>query len=169
MDCELRYAKDRHRVVVARHGAERWTAMRVEACRATRVEARQSEVLLDRRIMCLDRWLDELADTVAIAERARDRAEVDHAVRASKELSPLAACADVRALSDVQPLPTGASERAAAIEVARRINEIDVERRAGRIAGLPSKIHEVVAAARKRLMIPRWLQRWWPRHGSTAW
>jgi tetratricopeptide (TPR) repeat protein len=130
-------------------GAERWTAMRIEACRATRVDARQSEVLLDRRILCLDRWLDELADTVAIAERAGNRTEVDQAVRASTELSPLAACADVRALSEVLPLPTGASERAAAIEVASRINAIDVERRAGRIAELPSKIRDVVSAARK--------------------
>ncbi|HSS00227.1 MAG TPA: hypothetical protein VLM79_24385 [Kofleriaceae bacterium] len=36
-------------------GAERWSAMRVEACRATRVEGRQSELVLDRRVACLDR------------------------------------------------------------------------------------------------------------------
>jgi tetratricopeptide (TPR) repeat protein len=129
-------------------GAERWSAMRVEACRATRVERRQSELVLDRRVACLDRWLDELADTVGVAERARDRGEVDQAVRASTALSPLAACADVRALDEALPLPDGAPERATAIDLARRTKELEVEQRAGRIAALPSKIREVVAAAR---------------------
>jgi eukaryotic-like serine/threonine-protein kinase len=129
-------------------GAERWSAMRVEVCRATRAEARQPELLLDRRIACLDRWLDELADTVGVAERAGNRSEVDQAVRASTALSPLAACADVRALSEALPLPTRISERTTAIELARRTRELEVEQRAGRIAGLPSKLREVVASAR---------------------
>jgi eukaryotic-like serine/threonine-protein kinase len=129
-------------------GAERWSAMSVDACRATRVEARQSEALLDRRIACLDRWLDELADTVGVAERAGDPGEVDQAVRAGTALSPLAACADVRSLSEALPLPTGGSERATAIELARRTRELEVEQRAGRIAGLPSKVRELVASAR---------------------
>jgi len=129
-------------------GAERWSAMHVEACRATRVEGRQSELLLDRRIACLDRWLGELADTVGVAERAGDRGEVDQAVRASTALSPLAACADVRALSEALPLPTGAAERATAIALADRTQRLEVEQRAGRISGLPSKVRDVVAAAR---------------------
>lgn len=129
-------------------GAERWSSMRVEACRATRVEGRQSELLLDRRIACLDRWLDELAETVGVAEHAGDRGEVDQAVRASTALSPLAACADVRVLSEALPPPAGAAERATANELAHRTQELDVEQRAGRIAGLPPKVREVVAAAR---------------------
>jgi tetratricopeptide (TPR) repeat protein/tRNA A-37 threonylcarbamoyl transferase component Bud32 len=129
-------------------GAERWSAMRIEACRATRVAARQSELLLDRRLACLDRWLDELTDTVIVAERAGDRSEVDQAVRASTALSPLDACADVHALSEALPLPIGARERAAAIELARRTKELEVEHRAGRISGLPSKVRELVASAR---------------------
>ncbi|HMG23892.1 MAG TPA: tetratricopeptide repeat protein, partial [Kofleriaceae bacterium] len=129
-------------------GAERWSAMHVEACRATRVEGRQSELLLDRRIACLDRWLGELADTVGVAERAGDRGGVDQAVRASTALSPLAACADVRALSEELPPPAGAAERATAIALADRTQELEVEQRAGRIAGLPSKVRDVVAAAR---------------------
>jgi len=129
-------------------GAERWSAMHVEACRATRVEGRQSELLLDRRIACLDRWLGELADTVGVAERASDRGEVDQAVRASTALSPLAACADVRALREALPPPAGAAERATAIALADRTQELEVEQRAGRISGLPSKVRDVVAAAR---------------------
>ena len=129
-------------------GAERWSAMHVEACRATRVEGRQSELLFDRRIACLDRWLGELADTVGVAERAGDRSEVDQAVRAGTALSPLAACADARALSEAPPLPSGAAERATAIALAQRTQQLEVEQRAGRIAGLPSKIRDAVAAAR---------------------
>ncbi|HEY6179321.1 MAG TPA: serine/threonine-protein kinase, partial [Kofleriaceae bacterium] len=120
-------------------GAQDWSAMHVEACRATRVEGRQSDTLLDRRMDCLDRWLGELGDTVRVIEQAGDLEAVDRATRAATELSPLAACADVHALSEALPPPIDLARRTRAAELARRAQELDIEQRAGRLDGLPAK------------------------------
>jgi tetratricopeptide (TPR) repeat protein/tRNA A-37 threonylcarbamoyl transferase component Bud32 len=128
-------------------GAGAWSAMHVEACRATRVEGRQSDTLLDRRMECLDRWLVELDDTVGVIERAGDPAAIDHATRAATALSPLAVCADLHALSEAPP-PIDAVRRATAEAVMRRAQAIDVERRASRFDGLPAQVRELVAEAR---------------------
>jgi tetratricopeptide (TPR) repeat protein len=128
-------------------GASAWSAMHVEACRATRVEGRQSDTLLDRRMECLDRWLGELGDTVGVIERAGDAVAVDHATQAATALSPLAVCADLRALSEAPP-PIDPVRRATAEVLMHRAQELDVERRASRLDGLPAKVRELVAAAR---------------------
>jgi tetratricopeptide (TPR) repeat protein len=129
-------------------GALGWSAMHVEACRATRIEARQSDTMLDRRMGCLEHWLGELGDTVAVIEQAGDRAAVDHATQAATGLSPLAACADLRALAQAPPLPTDIAGRAAAIALGRRAQELDVDQRARKLDGLPAKVRDLVAAAR---------------------
>jgi tetratricopeptide (TPR) repeat protein len=130
-------------------GAQDWRAMHVEACRATRVEGRQSDTLLDRRMGCLDHWLGELGDTVHVIEQARDLEAVDRATRAATELSPLAACADVHALSEALPPPIELARRTRAAELTRRAQELDIEARAGRLDGLPEKVRELVAEARR--------------------
>ncbi|HEU4728345.1 MAG TPA: serine/threonine-protein kinase [Kofleriaceae bacterium] len=129
-------------------GAERWSAMHVEACRATRVEGRQSDTLLDRRMDCLDRWLGELGETVRVVEQVADLAAVDHAAKAASELSPLATCADVHALGEALPPPIDAARRAMADALARRTQELEVAERAGRLEGLAAQAQSVVAEAR---------------------
>jgi len=129
-------------------GAGGWGAMYVEACRATRVDRSQPDALLDRRMECLDRWLGELADTVGVVANAGDRAGVDHAIHATMALSPLTMCADRRALSEALPPPVDPARRQAAAALVRRVQEIEVARRAGAIDGLPVKARAVVAEAR---------------------
>jgi tetratricopeptide (TPR) repeat protein len=121
--------------------------MYIDACRATRVEHRQPDALLDRRMECLDRWLVELGETVAVVGRASDRAAVDRSVRAATSLSPLEVCADARAL-DAAPPPASATDRVAAIVLANRTRELDVAQRADRLEGLAPRAAELVAAAR---------------------
>jgi tetratricopeptide (TPR) repeat protein len=75
-----------------------FSAKHVEACRATRA-GRQSDLLLARRLACLDDWLSAVDARVAAFESARDPAAVDVAAQNALDLPPLAACADVEALS----------------------------------------------------------------------
>ncbi len=78
--------------------ATRWTAMRTEACRATRVTGEQSEHLLDLRIACLDRKRAELATLTTMLAGTVDAKTVEKAAYAAAALSPVAACADTTAL-----------------------------------------------------------------------
>jgi tetratricopeptide (TPR) repeat protein len=128
-------------------GARGWSDMHVAACRATRVEGRQSDTLLDRRMECLDRWLAELGDTVEVIAQADRPAAVDQAARAATSLSPLELCADVHALTAAPP-PATAADRATAAALANRTRELEVAQRAGRLDGLAPRAAEVVAAAR---------------------
>jgi tetratricopeptide (TPR) repeat protein len=128
-------------------GTRGWSAMHVDACRATRVEGRQSDTLLDRRMACLDRWLGELATTVTALEQVADRGAVDQAVHAANALSPLEACADQRALTDA-PLPASAADRATAAALDRAIAEVEVAIRAARLDGVAARASALVAAAR---------------------
>ncbi|HSS02583.1 MAG TPA: serine/threonine-protein kinase, partial [Kofleriaceae bacterium] len=134
-------------------GAQAYGAMHVEACRATRVEGRQSDTLLDRRMDCLEHWLGELGDTVRVIEQAGDLQAVDRATRAATELSPLAACADVHSLSEALPPPIDPARRTRAAELARRAQELEIEHhvreeaRAGHLAGVGEHGLEVARGA----------------------
>jgi tetratricopeptide (TPR) repeat protein len=127
--------------------ADSWSAMHVAACRATRVEGRQSDTLLDRRMECLDRWLGELGDTVRIVEQAASPAAVDQSIHAATALSPLDVCANTRALAEVLP-PASAADRLMASALVDRTRELDVAQRASRLDGLAAKAADLVAAAR---------------------
>src|SRR5206468_8004069 len=75
----------------------RWTAMRTEACLATRVHGTQSAEMLDLRMECLRRRLDDvraLAEVLVVA----DADLVSRAPEAAGGLPPLDACADAEAL-----------------------------------------------------------------------
>ncbi len=93
-----------------------WDAMRIEACKATKVRGSQSDALLDRRNACLDRRLDEVRALVTRAsEGARAPARVVDAIEA---LPPLATCADTRALEARVPPPED-------VAVRRRVDELN--------------------------------------------
>ncbi len=87
--------------------AKDWVSMRVDACRATRVRGDQSEQLLDARVRCLDRELDEV-DLLAGALVKADRDALAHAAR-SLDLPEVSACADREQVMMRVPPP---SERA---------------------------------------------------------
>ena len=100
-----------------------WVAMRVDACRATRVRGDQSEQLLDARIRCLDRELDEV-DVLAGALVKADRDALAHAAR-SLELPVVEACADREQVMMRVPPP---SDRALRVRVETLEHQLAVVR-----------------------------------------
>ena len=94
--------------------AQSWTAMRTEACEATRVRGEQSEQLLDLRMECLDR---KLADLGALSDLLASGSPQPRAVDAAAALPSLQECANAAALRERAPLPEDADSR-------RRIAEL---------------------------------------------
>jgi eukaryotic-like serine/threonine-protein kinase len=89
---------------ILRGYGERWSAMAAEACVATD-RGEQSTAMLDRRMACLDRRLDELGALAADLANAPPAtpAAIARAKDAAYGLSPLDPCADRAQLADVEP------------------------------------------------------------------
>jgi tetratricopeptide (TPR) repeat protein len=127
--------------------ADSWAAMHVESCRATRA-GRQSDTLLDLRTTCLDHRLAELAGTIERLEQTASGAELDAAMPAVEELSPLSACADTEAMTSRLPPPADPAARAEAEAIATDLLAIDLDQRTGRGGDLRERAKAVVARAR---------------------
>ncbi|MBK7864939.1 MAG: serine/threonine protein kinase [Archangiaceae bacterium] len=88
-----------------------WAQVNTEACRATRVRGEQSDELLTRRMLCLDRRYAEARSLVQLFAGA-DAAVVTKAPEAVDALGGLHACSDTEALlAEVSP-PRGAALQA---------------------------------------------------------
>ncbi|HEY8040137.1 MAG TPA: tetratricopeptide repeat protein [Polyangiaceae bacterium] len=110
--------------------ASGWTAMRTDACEATRVRAEQSAELMDLRMECLDQRLGELRAQVDVLARA-DAPAVDRAVQAARSLRPLDACADTAGLrAPIRPAADAAT-RARVDAVRARLAEGQARQRVG--------------------------------------
>jgi tetratricopeptide (TPR) repeat protein len=72
--------------------ARAWAAQRTEACEATRLRGEQSEQVLDTRMHCFDRRLDELAALLDVFALA-DTSMVARSTESVKKLTPLDTCA----------------------------------------------------------------------------
>src|SRR5690606_24741940 len=72
--------------------ARRWLAAHRDACEATHVRNEQSELLLDLRMTCLGRRVDELRALTRLLREA-DASVVDHAVEAAQSLPDVEPCA----------------------------------------------------------------------------
>jgi len=120
-----------------------------EACRATWVLRTQSDTLLDLRMRCLDRRFTELEESVSILAGVGSGQALDSAVAGAAQLSPLADCADVVALSAVAPLPEKPEDRAKAEELGRRIQQVAVRVRSDDLKDLPAQSRALVDDARK--------------------
>ena len=92
--------------------ARDWSAMRVDACRATRERGEQSDAMLDRRMRCLDRRLGELAAAVRPLGRAPTPDTVDRGLAIAESLTGLDECSDVGALADLREAPATPPRRA---------------------------------------------------------
>ncbi|HEY3447117.1 MAG TPA: serine/threonine-protein kinase [Myxococcales bacterium] len=111
--------------------AAAWTAMRTEACEATRVRGEQSEQMLDLRMACLDRrWrgLNALSSLFASA----DPRTVEHAVSAAAALEPISTCAAGPALTDRASLPADPAARRTIAEVDDALARAQALRDSGR-------------------------------------
>ena len=83
--------------------ASDWSTMRTESCLST-LRGNQTQHILDLRMRCLDDRLAELTALVAILQKA-DGTVLQEAASATHELSPIAGCANIEALSAPIPLP----------------------------------------------------------------
>jgi eukaryotic-like serine/threonine-protein kinase len=77
--------------------ARDWAQAQVEACEATHVRGEQSRELFDLRVACLDDRRRELSSVVGALESA-DGEVVANAVEVTHALTPVAVCADKKAL-----------------------------------------------------------------------
>jgi eukaryotic-like serine/threonine-protein kinase len=124
-----------------------WRAAHVAACRATRVDGRQSDTLLDQRMTCLDARLAELAGTIDLLHGAPDGRALDKTILALDQLSPIASCADPTVVATFVP-PATPVARATADELDAEARAIELARRAGRLDGLAERGAALVDRAR---------------------
>lgn len=89
-----------------------WVKTRVDVCEATHVRGEQSEALMDLRMACLDRRLEDVRALVDAFSTGIDADVVDRSVIAAATLTPLDACADVAALQALVPPPADPVTRA---------------------------------------------------------
>jgi tetratricopeptide (TPR) repeat protein len=136
------YSEDTWRRVGAKLDdyATRWVAMADDACRATRVEGRQSDQLLDLRMACLDRRRSTLSALTAEWSGGADAEALDNAVQAVAALPSLDECADTRALTERMPLPADTAARA-------RIDAVRAELDHARALGEAKRMQDARKAA----------------------
>ena len=125
-----------------------WRAMHVETCRATRVEGRQSDSLLDQRMACLDERLAELAGTIELIAGVPDAVTLDRALPALRELQPVADCASPGVIASFRP-PADLTAGPIANEIVAEARAIELDRRAGRLEGLAARADSVAQRARE--------------------
>ena len=134
--------------------ARRWIDMRGETCRATRVGARQSQLVFDLRQRCLDRRRAALAALTDLLAEKPDPELVDNAVDAVFALPPIAACSDIDALTAVVPPPTDLVTRAAVDEAGKGIARVEALWEAGKLAEADALATRMLATARALAYAP---------------
>jgi tetratricopeptide (TPR) repeat protein/predicted Ser/Thr protein kinase len=97
-----------------------WVNTRVDACEATHVRGDQSAALMDLRMACLDRRLQDVRALVDTFSTGATAEVVDSSVTAVAKLTPLDACADVAALQALVPPPADPVTRAR-VDIVRRM------------------------------------------------
>ncbi|HEY5952544.1 MAG TPA: serine/threonine-protein kinase [Kofleriaceae bacterium] len=109
--------------------SHRWVAMRVDACRATRITGEQSDALLDARMHCLDRQLDEV-DQLATALTGKDRVAL--AREPQLPLPDIAICADRESVLARVPPPTTSAIRQRVLSLEHELATINSIAHTGR-------------------------------------
>ena len=108
-----------------------WVGMRTEACEAAKIRGEQSEALMDLRMTCLDRRLEEVHALTDVLVSA-DAEVVELAIKATAELSTLEECADSERLRNRPELPDDPAVREQARDIEKLLTRAEVEARAGR-------------------------------------
>jgi tetratricopeptide (TPR) repeat protein len=128
--------------------ASDWLNMRRDACLATVERREQSAHMLDLRMICLGRRLDELGALTAELVKA-DKRVVEKAVQAVDALPSLSRCADARALTERVPPPDDAATRSQIAGERKRIARASALNAAGKFRPARKLIESVVASAKK--------------------
>ena len=110
--------------------ARGWSAMRRDACLATRA-GEQSAELLDRRIHCLDTQLDRLGEITRLVQ-SDDAAVSEYAVDVLRGVPELDRCAAPVQLEARVPQPPDAATAAAVAALRDELVRADLQRLAGR-------------------------------------
>jgi tetratricopeptide (TPR) repeat protein/predicted Ser/Thr protein kinase len=127
--------------------ARNWTAMRIQACEASRVRGEQSAELLDLRTQCLAQRLAEVK-TVRDLLLHVDSQRVAKSVVAAARLTPLDGCADVTLLR--APIPPPSADVAKQAQALReQLASVVTLRNAGRPAEARALLDRVVVDARR--------------------
>jgi len=126
-----------------------WLKMRRDACEATWVRGEQSQALLDARMGCLDRRLQELRALVEVL-RTADASVVERAARMGGTLGDLAICADPQALQTPTPEPKDPEGKQALEKVRALVAQAKALETAGKYADAVRVAAQAVAEARKR-------------------
>lgn len=121
--------------------ASQWRAMYVQTCEATHLRGEQSAEVLDLRMDCLANNLDQLA-ALTNTLIAADRSAVGQAVTATKQLTPVARCADVALLKSAVPLPRDEATLRKVQALRRSIAQIEALRDLG---SLPEALRQARA------------------------
>ena len=127
-------------------GAE-WADGHREACTATRIAGEQSDALLDRRMVCLDRRLRETGALVNLLTHA-DAAVVTHALESVNDLPALGPCADLPALLALLAPPADPLVAARVETVAGELAAARALIRVGRYDDARASAAQVATAAR---------------------
>lgn len=133
--------------------AQAWTAMRTEACRATRVRHRQSDAILTQRMLCLD---DALRDLSALTEELAqiDGQAVDRASQATAHLPYLADCENGSALASKVKRPEDPVLRQKVAALEKRMAVAHTEYYLFKPVQARAHALEVAAAARQLGYLP---------------
>lgn len=121
-----------------------WAKMHRSVCLAT-ARGEQSPELLDRRLSCLGRRLDQVAAVLELFVRRADGTLVDRAIDLVGKLEPLSTCADAAQPSGVAP-PADPVRRARVTELERQIDRAELERQAGRAQAAADAARAVLQA-----------------------
>jgi tetratricopeptide (TPR) repeat protein len=123
-----------------------WLTMYRDACLAS-ARGEQSPALLDRRMACLDRGLDQLRGRASLLAGKVDGEVVDRALDVA-ELEPLDRCADARALLGAAAPPTDPARRADIDEIDAAIDRVILADRAGRVDDAVKAARDAIERAR---------------------
>jgi serine/threonine protein kinase/tetratricopeptide (TPR) repeat protein len=90
-----------------------WIDLRTQTCRATRVHGEQSELVMDRKMACLDDSLDQMSALLRALSASPTDTALNRAPVEIERTSTLALCRDADALARRSQLPVKAGEEAA--------------------------------------------------------
>jgi tetratricopeptide (TPR) repeat protein/predicted Ser/Thr protein kinase len=111
--------------------AQAWIRQSTEACMATREHGVQTEEILSRRVVCLERRRKDLRALSQVFSSA-DGALVERAVDAVSALPALHECEDVEALMGLRDLPADPARRAELERLQTQLSEVKALMDAGR-------------------------------------
>ncbi|MFL5347361.1 MAG: tetratricopeptide repeat protein [Hyalangium sp.] len=109
----------------------RWVEASTEACRATRIRGEQTEELLSRRVVCLERRLKDVKAVTGVLASA-DAEVVQKATDTVSLLPSLQGCADVATLSQVESPPDSPEARKEIERISSQVAQIKALADAGR-------------------------------------